>query len=286
MNKLNVQDSTRIIIFGLGLMGGSLAAAIKSQNKMIIGIDPDPKIRQYALEQHFVQEVHPYPPQEKLVGELVILAAPVKTNLAILDNLEKYISTSATILDLSSTKLQVVQRMAKLPAQFDPIGGHPMCGKETGSIFHADPMLYQNAQFALVPLDRTTKQARSIIEKLVVQIGAKPYWINAELHDQMVAVTSHLPFLVANVLAAITPIESKTMIGPGFRSTTRLAGSDLTMMLDILETNRDNILKYLDDFHIGLATIEYALNSNDYAKLLELLDQGKQQRASLLGEQS
>jgi prephenate dehydrogenase len=180
-------------------------------------------------------------------------------------------------MDLGSTKKTIVETMETLPTRFDPIGGHPMCGKEKASIKHADQDLFNKAPFPLVRLERTSANAQTLAKQVVEAIGAFPVWLDAEIHDNWTAKTSHMPYLISNSLAAVTPLEAAILIGPGFRSTSRLAGSKIEMMMDILISNRSNILQALRDYEGSLLEIIKHLEQEDYQSLQELLVQGETQ---------
>ena len=182
------------------------------------------------------------------------------------------------LIDLGSTKREITTAMQALPERFDPIGGHPMCGKETSGLENADPHLYQGAPFALVALARTTDNARACALELVGLLGAHPLWLDPTTHDAWVAATSHLPYLAANALAFTTPTGAAPMAGPGFKSTTRLALSPSSIMLDVLKTNRENILAALRRYRTHLERLEDLLSQAEFTPLAELLDQGAEQR--------
>ena len=110
--------------------------------------------------------------------------------------------------------------------------------------------------FALTETERTTPVLRNLVEQMINIISAKPLWIDAPTHDRWAAATSHLPYLVSSALAASTSSEAAPLIGSGFQSTGRLAGSDITMMVDILTTNRQQVLEALARYRITLEEIE------------------------------
>ena len=271
-----------IAILGLGLMGGSLALALRGRCAGLIGIDPDPQTVDLALAQRVVDRASVSPQGLLSQADLVVLAAPVGAILSLLSALPNLHAGTAVVLDLGSTKSEILRVMKTLPPRFDPLGGHPMCGKEKASLAFAEAGLYRDAPFALTPLDRTTPQARSLAEQLVQAVGARPLWIDAETHDRWVAATSHLPYLLANTLAAATPLEAGPLVGPGFRSTTRLAPASLTMMMDVLTTNGENILESLQRFRQTLDTIEHSLNIGDMETLRLQLAQGANSYAALV----
>jgi prephenate dehydrogenase len=161
-----------------------------------------------------------------------------------------------------------------------------MCGKETAGLEHADGKLFWDTTFALTATERTTPKLRAVVEKIISIISAQPLWIDAATHDQWAAATSHMPYLVSLALAASTPSEVAPLIGPGFLSTSRLAGSDITMMMDILITNRGQVLEALSRYRGVFNEIEATLRSapDSLPALLEgafqkrenLVKQGKQ----------
>ena len=277
--------STRIGIVGLGLMGGSLALAIRGKFAAILGVDPNPKTRELALQLGVVDQVAARLDELLFQSDLLILAAPVGAIIQLLKELPDQHPGSAVVIDLGSTKKQIVETMKALPERFDPLGGHPMCGKERSSLKYADPSLFQGAPFAFTPLERTSKHACQIGELLALAVGAKPMWLNPETHDRWVAATSHLPYLLANTLAAVTPLEAAPLLGTGFRSTARLSVSNLEMMLDILGTNRDEILSDLRAYRTQLEQLEKMLADEDLESLRAYLDQGAKRYDQLIEDQ-
>ena len=275
-------SNSRVAILGLGLMGGSLALKLRGRCAQLLGCDPDPTTLALAQQQNLADQVSDQPGEILPLADLVILAAPVRAILTLLDELPALHPGSAAVLDFGSTKVQIVQRMDMLPKRFDPLGGHPMCGKERGGLVNADPDLFQSTSFALTPLTRTSLRLRRLAEQLVRLIGAKPLWLEAETHDRWVAATSHVPYLAANALAAVTPLQARPLVGPGFRSSTRLAPSGWTVMCDILETNRPNILVGLRSFRKQIEELERLLAAGDLQTLEGLTALGAQNYEALI----
>ena len=273
----------RVAILGLGLMGGSLALGLHGKASEVRGADPDPRARELALEMGIV-DVAAGDAGEILDGaDLVVLAAPVRANLALVQALPLLMPQGeAVVLDLGSTKAAICQAYADLPERFDPLGGHPMGGKERGGLQNADATIFHGATFALVALTRTSRRARALGETLARRLGSRPLWMEAETHDRWAAATSHLPYLLSNALALATPVEAKALVGPGFRSTSRLAGGFTPMMLDVLLTNRENLLEAAERFRIELEALEMALRLGDEAAILAGLERSAQRHAQLV----
>lgn len=277
---------TRVAVIGLGLMGGSLAMALRGKCARLLGADPDPQTVELALHNGVVEEADTDPGRILPSAGLVIFAAPVRAILGLLGVLDQLHPGPAVVMDLGSTKREVTAVMSRLPERFDPVGGHPMCGKEKYGLAFAEAGLFCGAPFALVALPRTSRKAMGLAEELAHTIDAVPLWMNPESHDRWTAASSHLPYLVANALAGATPAEAKLLIGTGFRSTSRLAGSSPEMMLDILTTNRENILTGLDRFSEQLALLRECLASGDDARLASALEKNKGCYENLLGGKS
>lgn len=275
-------SASRVAVWGLGLMGGSLALALTDHCAGVIGIDPDPTVVRLALERSVVEEASQHP--EDLLGsaDLIILAAPVRSILAQLAALDRACPGPAVVLDLGSTKSAIVHAMAGLPERFDPVGGHPMCGKEKSSLLNAEAAVYQGAAFALVALDRTKPRGRALAEEVVRAAGACPLWLSADRHDRWVASTSHLPYLLASALALAVPPEAGPLVGSGLRSTARLAGSSPRMMADILATNQAYVLDALRAARDQMERYETLLSRGDYEALEALMIEAKSRYEELV----
>lgn len=265
----------KVAILGLGLMGGSLALALKGQCAALLGIDPDPAALSLALRQNIVDQAESNPANLLPQADLVILAAPVPVILSLLEKLPEYTSNSCIVLDLGSTKCAIVEQMDSLPERFDPLGGHPICGKEKLSLANAERTLYYGAPFILTPLARTTPHALSAAQQLIATVGAKAITLDAAEHDRILAATSHLPFLLSSALALATPEECAPLVGPGFRSASRLAGTPSSMMMGVMQTNRENILTAIHSLQAQLDTLELQLSTSDFASLESTLDEAQ-----------
>lgn len=264
----------RVAVMGLGLMGGSLALALRGRCAAVYGIDPDPAVVRLALERQTVDQAATTPVGLLAQADLIILAAPVQAILRLLGELGNWHPGPAMVLDLGSTKTAIMAAMQQMDRRFDPLGGHPLCGKERSGLANADPNLFRGAPFAFIPLERTSPQARDCAARLAAIIGAHPLWLDPVTHDRWVAATSHLPYLAANCLAAATPPESAPLAGPGFRSSTRLAVSPPEVMMDVLQTNSENILASLRRYQSALERVEGLLAEGDFVGLEAMLRAG------------
>lgn len=265
-------EESRVAIVGLGLMGASLAMGLKGHCAQLLGVDSDPKVVSIADNLEIFDTCSTNLKQVLPQANLIILATPIRAILKLIAVIPTIQPDPAIVMDLGSTKTQIVSAMDKLPENFDAIGGHPMCGKEIAGIGNAHPELYSNAPFGLVSLERTSQQTRTLVEQVVTRIGANPIWLNANEHDRWVAYTSHLPYLMAAALSGSLPVQARAMIGPGFRSASRLAATPSAMMLEIINSNRENIGKSIDDFLEEIRVLRDLLVAGEDEQMKERLD--------------
>lgn len=256
-------------------MGGSLALGLRGKCAALYGIDPHLPTLELALSQHIVDFADSDPAKLLPEVDMIILSAPVPAILTLLEQLPTYTSRSCIVMDLGSAKHLIVEAMSQLPERFDPIGGHPICGKEKLSLANAERTLYYAAPFLLTPLKRTSSRAISAANQIIEALGAKATILDAVEHDRILASTSHLPFLISSALALATSDDVTAFVGPGFKSTSRLAGTSSSMMLGVLQSNRDNVLNALHGMQDRLAEIEFALSSGDFQKLESILNEAQ-----------
>ena len=267
----NLAESS-VAIVGLGLMGGSLAMALRGHCKSLLGCDLDQETLKLAREKEVVDVADSNLSAILPQADLIVLATPVRTILELLITISKYLREPVVIMDLGSTKTEIFQAMAALPPALDPIGGHPMCGKEKSGLENASGDLFIGAPFALTALSRTTQRARSLAEEMVQVIGAKPIWMEPEIHDEWVAATSHLPYLLSVALTNATPLEVSPLVGPGFQSATRMAASNPEMMRDIFLTNQDQVIRAIRRFITKLENLETLIKVGDAQQMKDTFE--------------
>jgi len=274
-----------LAIVGLGLMGGSLALAMRAHSDRISGIDQDERARCVALERGMVDCATDDLYEGVNRADVVILAAPVRVIVEMLQmRIGSYLRSNTLLIDIGSTKQDIVDAMASLPIGVNAVGGHPMTGKENGGIEESDESLYHGRPFVLCPSRRTTPAARLHAVSFVETLGALPIEMEAERHDQIVAGISHLPYLLSATLVATIANQARDdaayweLAAGGFRDTSRLAASDVTMMGDILSTNTQAVATLLAQFRMQLAMLETLLIARDDHRLGESLQPIRQAR--------
>lgn len=277
-----------VAIVGLGLMGGSLALALRAQNacRRLIAITSNAATRQQLLTRQIADEATADLARVS-AADVIVLAAPVRAIIELLPQVGAHARAGAIILDVGSTKRAVVRAMEDLPASVQPLGAHPMCGKDAAGFAAAEAELYRGALFVLTPLARTAPATLAFAQMFAETLGARPFILEAEQHDRLVAAISHLPFAVATALM-LTALEQAraderlwALAASGFRDTSRVAASDVTLWRDILLTNSDNVAETLRVYAQHLDTLARAISAHDQATLDALLERAATQRRAL-----
>lgn len=287
-----------ICIVGLGLMGGSLALALRehaaarsllvrhsTQHIPIIGVSRSRTTLEAAQAAGAIDWGTTDLAHGISQADMVVLATPARTILRQLPEVGRHAQPGTLVLDLGSTKAEIYAAMAGLPEVIQPVGGHPMCGKETGGFAAAEAGLYHGKTFVLCPLPRTSESALAQVRELVEAIGARPLLLDPAVHDRAAAAISHLPYTAA--IALVNAVQerddplARSLAATGYRDTTRLAASDVDMMLDILLTNRAAVLDWLGIYQEHLADLKAALAAGDESALRAQLTTAQAYRASL-----
>ncbi len=266
-------------------MGASLALALRGKVKTLRGVERDPAAREAAAS--YFDEITDNL-GAALGSDVIVLAVPIHAILELLKVLGAQARPGTLILDLGSSKQEIVQAMNVLPEHLQAVGGHPMCGKETSGPQNADGELFRDRPFVVCHTKRTTDAAWELVGAMIDAIGAQCISLNAEQHDQAVAVISHLPYLLSIGLVASVQQAAQTDATPwrlassGFRDTSRLAGSDVSMIGDTLLTNREAVLAALAIFRQQLDRTQSALESSDETALHAILENTRQARLDWL----
>ncbi|MEX6502145.1 bifunctional prephenate dehydrogenase/3-phosphoshikimate 1-carboxyvinyltransferase [Pseudomonas zhanjiangensis] len=267
----------RLVVVGLGLIGGSFAKGLRERGlcREVVGVDLDPESRRLAVELGVVDRC-----EEQLAAachgaEVIQLAVPILAMEKLLAELARLDLGDALLTDVGSAKGNVVraarQAFGELPARFVP--GHPIAGSEQSGVEAANAELFRRHKVILTPLEQTDPQAVQLIDRLWRELGADVEHMQVEHHDQVLAATSHLPHLLAFGLVDSLAKRSENLeifryAAGGFRDFTRIAGSDPVMWHDIFLANREAVLHNLDLFRDDLDALRDAVDAGDGHQLL------------------
>jgi prephenate dehydrogenase len=258
----------RITLIGVGLIGGSLALAMKQRFPAvhITGVDK-PHVLKRALERHVIDHAEKSIEHSVHSADLVVLAVPVSVIAKILPQVAKICSKHAIVTDTGSVKRTLVEQAQTLFPKGNFIGGHPMAGSEFSGIDAAHPLLFQNAMYILTPARTTKRKNVRILANFFSSLDARIFIMDPAIHDSVVAAVSHLPQLAAIALMntvgkhhSDAPHHLELAAG-GFRDMTRIASSPFEIWRDILSANKKEIGKALRVYIKQLNTIASALKS-------------------------
>src|SRR3954454_6401094 len=276
----------RIAVIGTGLMGASVALAARLRGDETVGWDIDPSALAVAVERGAVEAAPTLEDAARDV-DLVVVAAPI-AQLPAQVAAALAVSGDATVTDVGSTKASVVAAAAGSP-RF--VGGHPICGSESRGAENASAGLFENATWFLTPGTHTDADRHRLVHGFVSDVGATPVAIDAEAHDRLVAMTSHVPHVLANVVAnqtgeaRVEGHEPLVHAGGSLRDMTRIAGANPRIWVDIYLDNAEAIRAALGEHRRRIEQVEAALEQGDAGYLARWIGEASANRRRMLERQ-
>jgi prephenate dehydrogenase len=274
----------RLALVGTGLIGASIGLAAARNGTCVAGWDPDPAGLAAAVERGAVTEPAADLAAAIAGAELVVVAAPIgqlpATVAAVLAE-----AGDATVTDVGSTKSSVVAAAAGSP-RF--VGGHPLAGSEARGAEHANADLFQGATWFLTPTAQTEAHRHRLVHGFVGELGATPVAIDADAHDRLVALTSHVPHVLANVIAnqlggaRIEGHDPLLNAGGALRDMTRIAGANPRIWVDILLDNAEAVAAALAEHRRRVEQAEAALAAGDAGYLARWIGEAAGNRRRML----
>ncbi len=257
----------RIAVLGVGLIGGSIGLAAREhvEGAEVVGFGRDPDRLKIALDRGAIQTAAGSLEEAVEGAELCFVCAPVGALPELVRAALDASGPDTLVTDVGSTKHDLVSRTA------DPrfVGGHPIAGAETAGVEHARADLFQGAVWYLTPHEQSGGLLYERLHRFVVDLGARPVAVDAATHDRLVAVFSHLPHVLANVLASQAAArlsehgDALRQVGPSFRDMTRVAGANTEVWGDIYRSNRAAIVEEIRGFRRELDEVERRLEAGD-----------------------
>ena len=288
MNELLQKFETRVAIVGVGLIGGSIAAAIRKRfpDCDVIGVGRSRQRLQAAQDAGILTGWETKLSAQMLQSPLlVVVCLPVNLIADSVADIAENAGPETLITDAGSVKSDIYTRLSgnkTALARF--VGAHPIAGGEQGGFEHADAELFEDRVCVLVQNDKTEQPAASSIERAASfwkAIGCRISRMTAEEHDRVLALTSHLPHIMAAVTTSVVGVNNLPMTGSGFRDTTRIASGDAALWKEILLGNPTQVLSAIDSASALLADYKRGLENRDGQLIEDLLRDASKCRASL-----
>jgi prephenate dehydrogenase len=282
----------RIALLGTGLIGGSLGLALRRSDASLSIFGHDrPDVLDTALQRGAITDRVADPVTAVEEAEVVVFATPLGTTLRLMEQVAPHLAPGVVVTDVASVKQPVLDQASDvLPDTVAFVGGHPMAGAEHSGIEHADPLLFENAVYALcLPEDVSPgalEDSLAPVVALVDAVGGRPLVLDAMQHDRVAALVSHLPQLLAVALVntlseAEDPETALDLAAGGFRDMTRIATSPFDMWRDVLVGNEGAIHDALSQFSRTLQRVRNRLLSDDFDALSSMFEAASDTRSRI-----
>ncbi|MGZ4431035.1 MAG: prephenate dehydrogenase/arogenate dehydrogenase family protein [Gaiellales bacterium] len=275
----------RVGIVGLGLIGGSLGLAAAARGDRVVAHDADPQAGLTGLERGAAHEVAESIEAALDGADLAFVCGPVAELAGLVAETLRAAPPGCVVSDVGSTKGRVVRAVGGSRAF---VGGHPVCGSEARGVANARADLFEGATYFLTPVAETDPESFAVVHGFVAGLGARPVAIDPDAHDRLVAITSHLPHAVANVLinqagaGKVDGHDPLSAVGGSFRDMTRVAGANPRIWVDIFLDNRDAMLAGLREYGRRLEELTRALEREDAGFLARWIAEAAGNRRRLL----
>ena len=276
----------KVAVLGIGLIGGSLALALKERGlaKHVVGVARREVTLQIALENGLCDEVTTSATEAATNADFVFLASPVGQMAGLCAQIAPVVAPGCLISDGGSTKSRVVGACEPIFGNAHFVGGHPMAGSAQSGPAFARADLFQNAVWILTPTPRTEPKALDTMRELVANLGARLVEMAPDEHDELLAVSSHLPHLSASALvhSFLKSKEGAPQIGDlvagGWRDSTRVAAGSAEMWRDICLDNASAVERALDEFAREIQTLRALIGKRDGDGLEQWLEEAAMER--------
>ena len=280
----------KITIIGVGLIGGSLALALKERNlaKVVFGYGRDQSRLEEAQKSNIIDAFSTNIKEAVDEANIVVIATPVGTFKDIIGQIEPLISSNVIITDVGSTKSDIVNIVNDVLRDKSScfIPAHPIAGKERSGFEVSDSKLYDGKKVIITPQETNSPESIDVIDQMWKNVGADVDFMSAESHDNLLGMTSHLPHMLAfslvNYLVDQNP-NASIYAGGGFKDFSRIASGDAIMWRDICLQNKNQIMSHLKGYQSTLDDLLEAINDEDSEKLGQLFTTAKKTRDSWLG---
>jgi len=280
----------KVLVAGLGLIGGSLAKAMKKDpNNYLIGYDLDEATLTYAIEKHIIDEATNDFLSVVNDVDVIIIAAPISATITLLQQLNNaYLTRDVIVSDVSSVKGSILSTANELTNErITFIGGHPMAGSHKAGIQAAKGHLFENAIYVLTPSNGCPTSRIDFLKETLSETKSNFIILQPDEHDEMTSVISHFPHLIASSLVHQARKWQQVheylpeLAAGGFRDITRIASSNPKMWQDIFQHNGEQMSRLLQDWINEMVTLKEFLDKNSKDQMITYLQQAKNYRDGL-----
>ena len=280
----------KITIIGVGLIGGSLAKAIKENNlaKVVFGYGRDLNRLEKAKKANVIDQFSTNLKDAINDSDIVIIATPVGSFKEILSEIKPFLTSKIVISDVGSTKTNIASIVSQTLGDYSNyfIPAHPIAGKEKSGFEASESNLFNNRKVIITPLETSSTDSINLIQKMWEGTGADVDFMSPESHDELLGMTSHLPHMLAfslvNYLISKNPSASIYAAG-GFKDFSRIASGDAVMWRDICIQNKDQIIDHIRGYQKTLNTLVDAIENENSDELDLLFTSAKKTRDSWVG---
>ncbi|MGX6979445.1 prephenate dehydrogenase [Vagococcus elongatus] len=281
----------KVLIVGMGLIGGSIALAIRQAHPevKIIGMDTNEDSLTLALQKKAIDEKKDDFSEAVIQSDVVFLCTPVRATIEFLNKISSLnLKKPLIITDVGSTKLEISAHAEKvLPENAVYLGGHPMAGSHKSGFIAADPDLFENAYYIFTRSKSSSDEQLAFLKDLLKGTRAKFVEMDAGTHDEITGMVSHLPHIISSALVHQNEVfsekfpETNQLAAGGFRDMTRIAASDPTMWTDIILSNRRILLHRLEEWQEEVAQVAEWLKDSDQEAIFDFFAKGREIRNRL-----
>jgi len=274
----------QLTVLAPGLLGGSVARAARHRDlaRRIVLWSRRPENRVRLRAQPWCDEVRDTPEEAARGAQLVVVAAPVDKIVPLVQTVVPHLAAGAIVTDVGSVKGEIARLChAAMPPGAFFVGSHPMAGSEKSGWEHATETLFEGRVCFVTPLPESEARAVETVVRFWHELGAEVITVDPDAHDEIVAHLSHLPQVIATTLCdhlAHRDPAWRNLAGGGLRDTTRIAASNPALWLEILQHNREEILRALRQFQDELHGFQTALANRDFVEIRTRLERGKAYR--------
>jgi len=273
----------KIVIAGVGLIGGSVGLAVRKRKiaREIVGLCRREISCRKAVASGAVHTATMDVRKAVKGAGLIIISTPISRIAGIAKEAAKYADKGTIITDAGSTKKDVIKAIGDMPSGVHFVGSHPMAGSEKTGVSNAYPALFEKSVCVVTRTVKTDGRAFLTVKKFWKSLGADVKVLSPDEHDELVAFISHLPHAVSFALSRTAENKSLVFAANSFRDMTRVAASDPVLWHDIFMTNKKNLLSAVKRFKRNLSDMENSIRKNDSKKLLKLIEEARSKRLLL-----